>query len=62
MRCHDDLVEFVLDALATDDLNPLCHPFQSHPGLILDLEVQLRRKTDTAHHTQGVVREGDVRL
>ena len=57
---HDDLIEFVLDALATDDLDSLCHPFQGHESLVLDLEVELGGESDAAHHAQGIVGEGNI--
>ena len=60
VRRHDDLIEFVLDAFATDDLDTLSHPFQSHEGLVLNLEIELGGKSDAAHHAQGIVGEGNI--
>ena len=58
----DDLIEFVLDALSADNLDPVGHALKGHESLVFDLEIQLRRKTDAAHHAQGVVGKGDARL
>ena len=62
MRGEDDLVQFVLDALAAHDLDTVGHPLQRLIGLLLDLEIQLRGETHTAHHPQRIVRESDFRV
>ena len=62
MRCHDDLIQFILDTLATDDLDAVDHPLQSDKGLVFDLEVQLCGKADATHHAQRIVAESDIRL
>ena len=57
VRGHHDLVQFVLDALAADNLDTIRHPLQRLESLILYLEVQLGGKADAAHHPQGIVAE-----
>ena len=63
-RCFrkDDLVEFVLDTLATHDLDSVGHALQGHKGFFLNLEVKLGGKTNASHHAQRVVAEGDAWL
>ena len=60
MRGEDDLVQLVLDALPTDNLDAVGHPFEGLEGLVLYLEVELGGEADAAHHAQGVVGEGDL--
>ena len=55
MRGQDDLVEFVLDALTTDDTDPVGHTFKGHIGSLLYLEIQLGGKTHTTHHAQMAI-------
>ena len=62
MRGEDDLVEFVLDALAAHNLDTVGHPFQCLIGLLFNLEIQLRGETYAAHHAQRVVRKSDLRV
>ena len=57
---EDDFVQFVLDTLAADDLDPVGHPLQRLERLVLDLEVQLGGKPYAAHHPQGIIRERDA--
>ena len=62
MRGQDNLVEFILDTFATDDIYPVGHTYECIPCLILYLEVQLGGETYAPHHPQGVVAEGDIRF
>ena len=60
MRSHDDLVQFVLNAFSTDDLQSLGIPRQRLKGVVVDVEAQLGGKAHTAHHAQRVIAECDV--
>ena len=39
MGRQDDLVEFILDTLATDDTYSICHALQCHIGIFLNPEI-----------------------
>ncbi len=49
------------DALAADDLQAFGIAGESIIGLILYLKIELSGKTHTAHHTERVIREGNIR-
>ena len=57
---HHDFVQFHLNALTAHYLDAVGHTFQGFKRLVFNLEVQLCGETYAAHHTQGVVAEGDV--
>ena len=60
MSGHDDFVELVADALATDNFQSVGITAQCVFGLFLDEESELCGKAHAAHHAQGVVAESDV--
>ena len=60
VRRHHHFVQFIGDALATDDFNALGIALQGIEGFFLDEEIQLGGKTDASKHAQGIVAERDV--
>ena len=60
-RCHHDFVQFLLDAFPADDSDPVGIAFQGLEGFILNEEIELCGKAHAPHHTQRVVRKGNVR-
>ena len=59
LREHN-LVHLVTDALGTDNLQALGITGESIIGLIFYLEIELSGKTHTTHHTERVIREGNI--
>ena len=57
---HENLIEFVLDALTTDDIDTLGIAREGIEGLVLDHEIELGCEAHATQHAQGVVGEGDV--
>ena len=60
MRRKDDFVEFVLNALATDDFQAVGIATEGLESLVLDEKAELRGEANAAQHSQWVVAEGDV--
>ncbi len=57
---HHYFIEFLRDALTTNDLDALGIARERLKCLILNIELQLRGKAHTAHHAQRIVAEGHV--
>ena len=57
---EDDFVEFGGDALGRDDAESAGVALDGVEGFGEDVELELGGETDGAHHTEGVVAEGDV--
>ena len=62
MLGEHNLVHLVADTLATDNLQPFGIARESGISLIFYLEIELGSKTYTSHHTERVVRKGDIRI
>ena len=54
------LVQLILDAFSTDDLDAVGIAFQGGKRLVLYHEIELGSKTYAPQHPQWVVAEGDV--
>ena len=59
---HDDFVQLHLDTLSADDFYAIGHVLQGLEGTFLYLKFQLGGKAYAAHHAQGVVAEGHLRV